>query len=607
MRNFEIKEKIKLLPSSPGVYFFKNKNGKIIYVGKATSLKNRVKSYFQGGKFQDAKTISLVKNIYDLDYIVTDNEAEALILEDTLIKRHKPRYNIMLRDDKTYPFIRITNEEYPRIFSTRKIVRDGSKYFGPYADVKSMKKIIKLVRSIFRLRNCKLKLNDENIQRGKFKICLDYQIKKCDGPCEGLISREKYMENVQNAIILINGKTAQIEKELLMKMESSAEELNFEQAAYYRNQYLLLKDYSEHQKIVTAELVDKDIFGFASEDEVMCVFAFNIREGKLVGKRHFIMKNKLGSSPEDILQVGLEKMYLESEFIPDEILLPFSLPNDKFLIGYLKSKKGKKVNLLVPKMGDKKKLVNLAIENAKFQLKEFLLGVMKKNAELPKRIFEMQRDLKLTKAPRIIECFDNSHIQGEDYVSSLVMFKDGKPFKSGYRKYRIKTVYQNDDFAAMREAVYRRYHRLLEESKELPDLIIIDGGKGQLTQAVAVLKQLNIYEKVQILAIAKKLEEIFKPDFKEPIILPRNSPTLQFIQQIRDESHRFAISYHRKLRDKRTFTTELLNIEGVGEKIANRLLSNFGSVAEISNKTIEELQSVVGRNLAQRIYNYFHS
>lgn len=607
MDNFEIKEKIKLLPSSPGVYFFKNKNGKIIYVGKATSLKNRVKSYFQSGKLQDAKTISLVKNIYDLDYIVTDNEAEALILEDTLIKRHKPRYNIMLRDDKTYPFIRITNEEYPRIFSTRKVVRDGSRYFGPYTDVKSMKKIIKLVRSIFRLRNCKLKLNDENIQRGKFKICLDYQIKKCDGPCEGLISREKYLENAQNAIILINGKTAQIEKELLIKMESSAEELNFEQAAYFRNQYLLLKDYSEHQKIVTAELVDKDIFGFASEDELVCVFAFNIREGKLVGKRHFIMKNKLGSSPEDILQVGLEKMYLESEFIPEEILLPFSLSDDKCLIGYLKSKKGRKVNLLVPKMGDKKKLVNLAIENAKFQLKEFLIGVMKKNAELPKRIFEMQRDLKLAKAPRIIECFDNSHIQGVDYVSSLVVFKDGKPFKSGYRKYRIKTVDQNDDFAAMREAVYRRYHRVLEEGKELPDLIIIDGGKGQLTQAVAILKELNIYEKVQVLAIAKKLEEIFKPDLKEPIILPRNSTTLQLIQQIRDESHRFAISYHRKLREKRTFTTELLNIEGVGEKIANRLLNNFGSVAEISNKTVEELQKVVGKNLAQRIYNYFHS
>lgn len=606
MNEFRLENKINNLPKSPGVYLYKNKNGKVIYVGKAVNLRNRVKSYFQSNKPQDAKTVALVKNVFDVEYIVTDTEAEALILEDTLIKKYKPRYNIMLRDDKTYPFIRITNEDYPRIFSTRRVVRDGSKYFGPYADVKSMKRLIKLVRSIFKLRSCKLKLNDEAIKQGKFKICLDYQIGKCYGPCEGLISRNEYLENVKNAISFINGKTRAVEQELLSKMEQAAEELRFEQAAYYRNQYLTLKEYTEHQKIVTTELIDRDVFGFASEDNFACVLVFNIREGKLIGKRHFVMKNKIDSSFQDILQAGIERLYLETEFIPDEILLPFELYETQFIVEYLKARKNKKVEIVVPKLGDKKKLVNLANENAQFQLREYLLALRKKDAELPKMLLEIQRDLHLRKPPRRIECFDNSHIQGTDYVSSLVVFKDGKPNKSEYRKFKIKTVSQNDDFAAMREAVLRRYTRLLDEGKDLPDLIVIDGGKGQLNEAVSVLKELNIYDKVEVISIAKRLEEIFYPEQSESLILPRSSLALQLIQKIRDEAHRFALTYHRKLREKRTLTTELLNIDGVGEKTANKLLSSFGSVAQIKEKTTEELSKVVGKKLAEKIYNYFH-
>lgn len=606
MNEFRLENKINNLPKSPGVYLYKNKNGKVIYVGKAVNLRNRVKSYFQSNKPQDAKTVALVKNVFDVEYIVTDTEAEALILEDTLIKKYKPRYNIMLRDDKTYPFIRITNEDYPRIFSTRRVVRDGSKYFGPYADVKSMKRLIKLVRSIFKLRSCKLKLNDEAIKQGKFKICLDYQIGKCYGPCEGLISRNEYLENVKNAISFINGKTRAVEQELLSKMEQAAEELRFEQAAYYRNQYLTLKEYTEHQKIVTTELIDRDVFGFASEDNYACVLVFNIREGKLIGKRHFVMKNKIDSSFQDILQAGIERLYLETEFIPDEILLPFELYETQFIVEYLKARKNKKVEIVVPKLGDKKKLVNLANENAQFQLREYLLALRKKDAELPKMLLEIQRDLHLRKPPRRIECFDNSHIQGTDYVSSLVVFKDGKPNKSEYRKFKIKTVSQNDDFAAMREAVLRRYTRLLDEGKDLPDLIVIDGGKGQLNEAVSVLKELNIYDKVEVISIAKRLEEIFYPEQSESLILPRSSLALQLIQKIRDEAHRFALTYHRKLREKRTLTTELLNIDGVGEKTANKLLSSFGSVAQIKEKTTEELSKVVGKKLAEKIYNYFH-
>ena len=603
----ELKDKIKNLPSNPGVYIYKNKNGKVIYVGKASNIRNRVRSYFQSNKHFDAKTTALVRNIHDLEYIITDTEAEALILEDTLIKRHKPRYNIMLRDDKTYPYIKITNEPYPRIFSTRRVVRDGSKYFGPYTDVKNMKRMIRLVRTIFRLRSCKLNLSEEGIANGKFKICLDYQIKKCDGPCEGFISLKDYQENVKNAISLINGKTNEVEKLLLQKMEEAAENLDFEQAAYFRNQYLLLKEYSASQKIVSTELVDRDVFGFATESDFSCVLIFTIRDGRLIGKRHFVLKNSLEYTEKKILQIALEKWYLENDFIPQEILLPFELEEENFIREYLKEKKGKKVELIIPKLGDKRKLVNLANENAEFQLKEHILALMKKDAELPKRILEFQKDLQLPKPPRIIECFDNSHIQGSEFVSSVVVFKDGKPLKSEYRKFKIKTVQQNDDFAAMKEAVYRRYKRLLEEEKSLPDLVIIDGGKGQLSSAISVLEELGIKDKVPIISIAKKMEEIFKPELTEPIQLSRASQTLQLIQKIRDEAHRFAITYHRKLRDKRTLTTELLDIKGVGPKTTQKLLETFGSVKEIKEKSLEQLAEVVGINLARKIYNFFHS
>jgi len=603
----ELKEKIKNLPSNPGVYIYKNRNGKVIYVGKASNIRNRVRSYFQSNKHFDAKTTALVRNIHDLEYIITDTEAEALILEDTLIKRHKPRYNIMLRDDKTYPYIRITNEPYPRIFSTRRVVRDGSKYFGPYTDVKNMKRMIRLVRTIFRLRSCKLNLSEEGIANGKFKICLDYQIKKCDGPCEGFISLKDYQENVKNAISLINGKTTEVEKLLLQKMEEAAENLDFEQAAYFRNQYLLLKEYSASQKIVSTELVDRDVFGFATESDFSCVLIFTIRDGRLIGKRHFVLKNSLEYTEKKILQIALEKWYLENDFIPQEILLPFELEEENFIREYLKEKKGKKVELIIPKLGDKRKLVNLANENAEFQLKEHILALMKKDAELPKRILEFQKDLQLPKPPRIIECFDNSHIQGSEFVSSVVVFKDGKPLKSEYRRFKIKTVQQNDDFAAMKEAVYRRYQRLLEEEKSLPDLVIIDGGKGQLSSAISVLDELGIKDKVPIISIAKKMEEIFKPELTEPIQLSRASQTLQLIQKIRDEAHRFAITYHRKLRDKRTLTTELLDIKGVGPKTTQKLLETFGSVKEIKEKSLEQLAEVVGNNLARKIYNFFHS
>lgn len=599
--NFGLVEKIRNLPTNPGVYIYKNDKGKIIYIGKAVNLRNRVRSYFQSGKYFDAKTKALVNHIHDLEFIITNTEAEALILEDTLIKENKPRYNILLRDDKSYPYIRITNEEFPRIFPTRKVVRDGSRYFGPYTDVKNMKRILRLIQSIFRIRTCKLKLNEENIRQGKFRLCLDYQIKKCDGPCEAKILREEYLANVRNATQVINGKTSEVEKYLLKRMGELAEELKFEQAAYFRNQYLLLKDYSASQKIVTMEPIDRDVFSIAKEGEFLCSLVFTIREGKLIGKRYFFLRNDSSISDSKILQLTLEKWYLESEFVPDEIFLPFEPDDREFIEIYLNKKKGKKVSIQIPKVGDKRKLVQLAYENAQMQLKEYLLATSKKDADLPKKILIMQKDLGLPKPPRKIECFDNSHIQGSELVSSLVVFKDAKPLKAEYRKFRIKTVDKSDDFAAMKEAVYRRYKRLLDEGKELPDLVIIDGGKGQLNIALEIFRQLRIDTKVPLISIAKRLEEIFSPLRSEPLMLSRSSSTLQLIQQIRDEAHRFAIEYHRKLRQKRTIDSELLHIKGVGPKTMQKLLTAFGSINEIKKKKVEEISGIVGKSIAKRI------
>lgn len=603
--NIELNDKIASLPNLPGVYIYKNKNGKIIYIGKAINLRNRVRSYFRSNSSVDAKTKALTNNIADIEYIVTDSEAEALILEDTLIKKHRPKYNILLRDDKTYPYIKITNEEFPKIFSTRRVVRDGSKYLGPYTDVQSMKKVLRLTRSIFKIRSCNLKLTEEKIARGKFRLCIDYQIGKCDGPCEGLVSKFNYLENVRNAIRFIEGKTTEIEKIIEEKMGESANNLEFEKAAYYRNQLFLLRDFTYNQKIVSTELIDRDIIGMARSSEYACTLIFKVREGRLIGKRHYIIKDSSKISDSNILRLSLEKWYLESEFVPDEVLLPNALEDPEFLLGYLRKKKGRSVALIVPKLGEKRKLVQLAIENAEFQLQEYLLAIQKRDAIFPKIVSQMQKDLDLPVAPRFVICFDNSHLQGQEFVSSLVAYKDGKPLKNEYRRFKIRTVSNGDDFSAIHEAVLRFFRRALDEEKELPNLVVIDGGKGQLNQAVSVLTELGIFDRVNVISIAKKLEEIYTPDRDEPLILPRSSPTLHLIQRIRDEAHRFAIEYHRKLRRKRTISSELLEIEGVGEKNAQKLLTIFGSVRQIKSKTEEEIAKIIGKKVAKKIVEYF--
>jgi excinuclease ABC subunit C len=592
-----VKDKVENLTTKPGIYQYFNDAGKIIYVGKAKNLKNRVKSYFQQGRVVDAKTKAMTSKIADMDYIIVDSEVEALILEDTLIKKYKPRYNVLLRDDKTYPYIRITNEPFPKIYTTRKVIKDGSKYFGPYTDVRNLKHVMKIIRHIFMLRSCDLNITDESIRLKKHKICLDYHIQKCEGPCEGLISKEQYRQNINHAIQILNGKTREVEKQLEAEMQQLSDEMKFEHALVVRNRLINLKEYSNKQKMVSIELVDRDVFGLARIDDTACTLILKIREGKLIGKRHFIIKNALELNEESIIQRAVEQCYLESDFIPKEIFLPNEVDDMEYLTDWLGKLKGKTVEIYIPKIGDKRKTVEMASTNAEYLIKEYNLAYNKREQVIPRMVLSLQRDLRMIKPPRRMECFDNSHIQGSELVSSVVVFEDGKPKKSDYRKFKTKTVLQNDDFAAMRETVHRRYSRLIEENQPLPDLIIIDGGKGQLSSACSVLEKLGIINKVIVIGLAKKLEEVFFPNNPESLLLPKTSSSLRLLQQIRDEAHRFAITFHRSLRDKRTLKSELDDIKGLGKKTAQKLLIEFGSVQNIKNASEEELLKVVSKKI----------
>lgn len=600
-------EKLSHLPTRPGIYQYMDNLGKIIYIGKAKNLKNRVMSYFQTGRIRDAKTTALIKKICDVEVIIVDSEAEAFILEDTLIKKHKPRYNIMLRDDKTYPFIRITNEEFPKIFFTRNVVRDGSKYLGPYTDLKKVKFLLHNIRNIFQIRSCNLKLTSENIAKGKFRSCLDYHIGKCQAPCINLISQTEYLENISMATQVLFGKTKLLTSQLEKKMLEYSDELKYEKAEEIKQRIIAIKDFSAKQKIVSTDLADRDVFGIAQRAKSACTLIFNIREGKLISKRHFIITNTNFASDEEILQRTIEKLYLESDFIPKELLLPTQIDQMEYITDWLSKKKQRVISVQIPQIGDKKKLVEMANTNAEFILSNYLLSLDKREQKIPHSVVALQRDLRLKSPPRRIECYDNSHIQGSELVSSMVVFVDGKPKKSEYRKFKAKEVQQNDDFAMMRETISRRFRRALEEEQILPDLVIVDGGKGQLSSAYNVLKELDLAEKIAIIGIAKRLEEIFLPNISDSILLPKTSSSLKLIQQLRDEAHRFAITFHRQLRDKRTISSELDDIKGVGEVTKRKLLTEFGSVKEIKLASDSDLLKIVTLKQLKAIKEKLHS
>lgn len=601
----DLQKKLENLPKLPGVYFFKNKNGKIIYIGKAKSLYHRVKSYFSQ-QITSSKTQALVSKIFDFDVIVTDNEVEALILEANLIKQFKPRYNVNLKDDKSYPYIVITNEDFPQVYPTRKIIQDGSKYFGPYTEVKVMKQALRVLRDVFKIRSCKYNLTDETISKGKYKVCLDYHIKKCDGPCEGLISKEEYRKMISEVEQVLKGNVENLISNLYEEMTFYSNELNFEKAAEIRNKIDSLNVYANTQKVVSNELVDRDIITFAADipDGVSAIF--NIRKGKLVGKKKFLFNYNIELPDSSIISDLLRNIYSNPIEIPDEIIVS-EFPEEKEIIeSWLKNITSKEIKIKLPENDVLTSLLNLCRQNAIYDLNELKLQKMKKEGQVSYVLKSLQRDLYLPKPPIRIECFDISTLQGSDTVASLVVFENGKPKKSDYRKFIIKTVQGQNDFASMSEVIERHYKRILEENKPLPDLIMVDGGKGQLNTAIKTLRRIGL-NNLNLIGLAKRLEEIFKPDQKNSIMIPKTSSSLKLLQQIRDEAHRFAVTFHREKRTKRIISTELEYIPGIGKKTTEKLLKLFGSIEQIKSITIDQLEAKIGKSRAKIVYDYFHS
>ncbi len=602
-----LQEKLDHLPTDPGVYQYRDADGKVIYVGKAKNLRSRVRSYFQEGRPRDAKTSALVSKIADLEIIVTDSAVEALILEDTLIKKLRPRYNIMLRDDKTYPRIRVTNEPFPRVFSTRNIVRDGSRYFGPYTDTKYVRYLLKTIRSIFPIRSCDLNLQTDSIAEGRFKLCLDYQIGRCDGPCVGLASLAEYQAMIEGVVRVLKGKTRGLERELEKEMAIYSERMEFEKAGKIRDRLQKLQEYNARQKVVSEDLTDRDIVGIYREDDDAAAAILRVREGRLVGKRHHYLSGVLHKSDQEVLRNLLRGHYMQGEPPPTEVLVDID-PEEEYddLVAFLSSMQPEgRSRLIVPKIGDKQKLVSMARANAKLLVGELKLQRMKKAEGLPRVLSSLQRDLRLSKPPRRIECFDNSNFHGTDPVASMVCFIDGKARKSEYRSYKIRTVTGPDDFASMNEVVTRRYRRVLDEGLGLPDLVVVDGGKGQVSAASEALSSLGLGH-IPLVGIAKRLEEIIVPYENETILLPKSSSSLRLLQQLRDEAHRFAITFHRALRDQRTVKSTLTNIPGIGNERAKKILRTFGSARSVADASLEELQRETGMVTGERIYHYFH-
>ena len=593
-----VAEKLKLLPEKPGVYLMKNKRGQIIYVGKAIKLKNRVRQYFQSSRNHSAKTIAMVSHIEDFETIITDNELEALILECNLIKKHHPKYNIMLRDDKTYPYLKITlNEQYPRLTTTRRVIKDGSKYFGPYTNITAMKETVKLLRRLFPLRTCK--------HLGE-RPCLEYHIKRCLAPCARLVKEDVYNEMVQSVCLFLEGKTEDIEKNLTAKMQNLAQNLEFEMAGKIRDQLLAIRQVTEKQKILT-DTGNMDAIGMATSPYGICMQVFFVRSGKILGRNQFLMTGDMEDNKENALSAFFKQYYNDAVFIPAEILLPQDIKETALLEKWLAEEKSVKTKIITPKRGVKKDIVEMANENAVKYLQDQENKLKDKMARSIGAVYDLQKYLHLTKPPMRMECFDISHIQGSETVASMVVFQDGKPDKESYRRFKINsTEGKPDDFMSMREVTMRRYGKAT--AKEMPDLIIIDGGKGQLSSALEIIRGAG-HLTVPVVGLAKQFEYIFTEHSSEPVILPRQSDALYLVQQIRDEAHRFAITYHRNLRTKRNKVSLLDNIAGVGAKRRKALFDRFENISNIKNATVEELSSVPGisENIAKSIYNFFRT
>jgi len=596
MDKFDYKAALKNIPHKPGVYQYWDANNELIYIGKAKDLRNRVTSYFNKDLNINAKTKVLVSKIRNITFTIVDTEVDAWLLENSMIKKHQPRYNVMLKDDKTYPWIIIKNENFPRIFWTRRIVRDGSKYLGPYASVSMMHAILDLIKETYPLRTCSLNLTRQNIDAGKFKVCLEYQLGNCKGPCQNYQTEDDYEHNIEEITNILNGKIGAVLRNLKTDIDAAVSSLNFEAAHKLKRKADLLENYQSKSTVVNSSITDVDVFNIASDEKYAFVNFLKVMNGTIIQTQTIELKKRLDESDQELLTLAISEFRSRYNSKSKEVIVPFPPDVDDGLIKFT-----------VPKLGEKKKLLDLSHKNVLFFKKERIDQYEKLNPDIrtDRLLTTMMKDLRMNQLPRHIECFDNSNFQGKYPVSAIVVFRDGKPSKKDYRHFNVKTVEGPNDFATMEEAVFRRYRRMLDEGTELPQLIIIDGGKGQLSSAIKSLKLLGIDKQVTVIGIAKRLEELYYPGDQYPLYLDKKSETLKIIQQLRDEAHRFGITFHRKKRDKGTLATELELIEGIGKTSAEKLLNHFRSVKKIREATIEDLQEVVTTKQAAAIRNYF--
>ena len=596
--NSHIENILKSLPDNPGIYQYFDDTGTIIYVGKAKNLKKRVSSYFTKEKHESGKVNVLVKKIEDIKYIVVQSEFDALLLENNLIKEHQPRYNILLKDDKTFPWICIKKEKFPRIFQTRNIIKDGSIYFGPYASVKMMNTLLDLIHQLFQLRNCNFNLSEENIKSNKFKVCLEYHIGNCKGPCENFQNEEDYNSSITNINDILKGNLSNVQKQLKTLMKEYSETLQFEKAQIVKSKIELLEKFQSKSTIVNPAITNVDVFSIVSNENNGYVNYLKVIDGAIVQTHSIEIKKKLDESDEELLALSIVDFRERFGSGSKEIIIPIPLetpiPN---------------VSFTIPQKGDKKQLLELSVRNARYYMMD-----KQKQKELvdperhSKRILaQMMKDLRLKETPVHIECFDNSNIQGAFPVAAMVVFTNAKPDKKQYRHFNIKTVEGPNDFASMEEVIFRRYKRMLDEKQSLPQLIIVDGGKGQLSSALKSLEKLELRGKISIIGIAKKLEEIYYPGDSLPLYLDKKSETLKVIQQMRDEAHRFGITHHRGKREKALITSQLTEIEGIGEKTIQTLLRKFKSVINIKKTPLDELQAAVGKDKGKIVFDYFQS
>ena len=589
-----IKSKIKILPNAPGVYKYFDSNGTILYIGKAIDLKKRVSSYFNKKHYENKKTEILVRKIWDVNVTVVPTEIDALLLENSLIKEFKPKYNINLKDDKTFPSIKITNERFPKVFSVRKTIKDGSTYYGPYTNIKLMRIVLELCKKIYPIRNCNFNLSEKNIAGGKFKVCLEYQLGNCKGACEGLESEEEYLESIKGIRNILRGNLKEVKDHLKNKMEQASINWKYEEAGKYKQKLDVLTNYQSRSTVVNPRINDVDVYNIAQNDRYAYVNYLRIARGIIIQSRNMELKKKMNESTELLLETALgdiKNSDMTTETAEIIVTIPLTISGD----------------YTIPKSGDKKKLLELSYKNALLYMKEKTNQYEKLDPDLKKErlLSTIQKDLRLKDLPVHMECFDNSNLQGSFPVSACVVFKNAKPNKKEYRHFNIKTVEGPNDFASMYEALTRRYSRLIEQKHSLPQLIVIDGGKGQLSSSVKALKDLGIYGKVAIIGIAKRLEEIFYPEDNLPLYLDKKSETLRVIQHMRDEAHRFGITHHRNQRSKGTIASKLTEIKGIGNETAAELLRTFKSVARIKKSTLDEIAKVVGPSKAAIIVNYY--